>query len=95
MKNEDLMKLQKLVKRLCRINLDEEYFEKAFSSTECDLLDDFGFDSLLMVQLLVEIEEVFSFEFDMDSLHMEALKNWKTLVKTVDALILEQTYDGQ
>ena len=46
---------------------------------ECDLLDDFGLDSLLMVQLIVEIESEFDLEFELSDLNMNVLRKYNNL----------------
>ncbi len=46
---------------------------------ESDLIDDLGFDSLLMVQLIVDVEETFNFEFNYEELDMNVLRKYGNL----------------
>lgn len=52
-------------------------------STDSDLLNDFGYDSLAMIELIVAIEEDFEIVVDDDQLDVEALTNYGTLLDLV------------
>ena len=43
-----------------------------------------GFDSLLMVELLIEIEEFFGFEFDAEEMDMKRLQSYQNLLELVE-----------
>lgn len=47
--------------------------------TECDLVDDLGFDSFLLVRLLVEVEKEFNMEFSLDELQFEVFRKYHKL----------------
>ena len=53
--NETERKLREIILKTARMDLIEET-ENLFLDSECDLMVDFGLDSLLMVELVVEIE---------------------------------------
>ncbi|MCL2864490.1 MAG: phosphopantetheine-binding protein [Lachnospiraceae bacterium] len=48
-----------------------------------DLVNDLGFDSILIVQMVVELEEVFDIEFEDDELDMKILSNYGNIKKIV------------
>ena len=49
----------------------------------CNLKEGFGFDSLLMVELVIEIEEQFGFEFDAEEMDMKKLQSYQNLLDLV------------
>lgn len=56
-------------------------------SDNCDLIDQLGFDSLLIVELVVEIENALDFEFDMNNLDVNRLRKLCKLKEIVDAYL--------
>lgn len=48
-----------------------------------DLIKDFNFDSINIIQLVVELESTFDIEIDDDNLLMERLSTYKSLVEIV------------
>lgn len=72
-------KLQKLICEITRINQNKERVQELSANKECDLIHDFGLDSLLMVQLIVEIESEFDIEFDLTDLNMDVLRKYHNL----------------
>lgn len=77
-------RLKEIVKRLCRLALSEKEKEDLLCCKDCDLKEDLGFDSLLMVELIVEIEEAFGFEFEVDSMDMKKMLNFGHLLSLVE-----------
>lgn len=61
-----------------------EETENLFWDSECDLMVDFGLDSLLMVELVVEIESAFDIEFGLEDLDIEVLKKYNELLKYIN-----------
>ena len=59
------------------VEIDEDFIEK-------DLLNDFGFDSLNIISLIVEIEEKFNIEFDDDFLEMENMRCPKNIIEYIE-----------
>lgn len=59
------------------VEIDEDFIEK-------DLLNDFGFDSLNIISLIVEIEEKFNIEFDDDFLEMENMRRPKFIIEYIE-----------
>jgi len=58
-----------------------ENIVKADINENTDLVNDFGFTSINLVQLVVEIEEVFNIEIDDDYLSLEKLSPYKSLLE--------------
>lgn len=80
MKTNDVdVRLQRLICEVIRINQNKDMVSELVVEQERDLLDDFGLDSLLMVQLIVEIESEFDIEFDLADLNMDVLRKYQNL----------------
>lgn len=77
--NDVDVKLQRLICEVIRISQNKEMVSELVIGQECDLLDDFGLDSLLMVQLIVEIESEFDLEFELADLNMNVLRKYNNL----------------
>lgn len=71
--------LKKIIKKIMRIGILDNDVERLLDNTECDLMNDLGLDSLLMVQLIVEIENVFEIEFELDELDVNILRGYQKL----------------
>lgn len=81
--NETEIKLREIILKVARMDLTEEA-DKLFSDPDCDLMTGFGLDSLLMVELVVEIESAFDIEFGLEDLDIEVLKKYGGLVKYIN-----------
>lgn len=77
--NDVDVRLQHLIREVIRINQNKDMVSELVVEQQCDLLDDFGLDSLLMVQLIVEIESEFDLEFDLADLNMDVLRKYHNL----------------
>lgn len=77
--NDVDVRLQQLIREVIRINQNKDAVSELVVGQKCDMLDDFGLDSLLMVQLIVEIESEFDLEFDLADLNMDVLRNYHNL----------------
>lgn len=55
-----------------------------------DLITDLGYDSLKVIQLLSEIEEIFQIEFDINEIDIEKLRSMEMLNELVDKRINEK-----
>lgn len=86
-KNED--KLKKAILKICRLDVEENFLEEKLKNEHCDIISELGFDSLLIVELIAELEEVFSIEFDMNRLDINTLKFYDELKASVDNYIGE------
>lgn len=75
--------LKKIIKRIIRIDILDNDVEKLLDNIECDLMNDLGLDSLLMVQLIVEVENVFEIEFELDELDVTILRKYQKLRKYI------------
>ncbi|MCM1244288.1 MAG: phosphopantetheine-binding protein [Roseburia sp.] len=72
-------KLDEVIADVARINFGNTKLSEQISKPDCDLMDDLGFDSLLMVELIVEIEKKFDIEFQMTDLNIDLLKKYDNL----------------
>lgn len=81
--NETERKLREIILKTARMDLIEET-ENLFLDPECDLMADFGLDSLLMVELVVEIESAFDIEFGLEDLDIDVLKKYNELLKYIN-----------
>jgi len=61
---------------------------------ETDLVRDFGFNSINIIQLVVEIESVFDIEIDDENLLQEKLSPYKNLIEILKAKLDGGSYDS-
>ncbi len=80
-------KLVAAIKSICRLEVDGSFIEDALKDENCDLVATLGFDSLLFVELIVEIEDALDIEFDMDKLDIHKLKIYSILKSEVSSLL--------
>lgn len=81
--SEIKVKLREIILEIARMEIVEDS-EKLFANPNCDLMSDFGLDSLLMVQLIVEIERVFDIEFSLEDLDINILRKYFELEKYIE-----------
>ena len=62
-------------------------------SDSVDLIKDFGFSSITLVQLVVDIEKEFNIEFDDAMLGVESLGNFNNLIEYVKEKVSEVNVD--
>lgn len=72
-------RLNEIISRLIRIEEKKEKISEFTEKPDCDLIDDFGLDSILMVELTVEIENEFNIEFELEDLNISLLRNYNYL----------------
>lgn len=89
MNSNNKKKLYGAIRTICKLNLDDEKFFEILSDSHCNLIEKLGFDSLLIVELILEIESQFDFEFDMNSLNINKLKYLDNLEASIDNYINE------
>lgn len=77
--NEIKEKLDEVIADVARIDFDNTKLSEQISKPDCDLMDDLGFDSLLMVELIDEIEKKFDIEFQMTDLNIDILRKYDNL----------------
>ncbi|WP_391204469.1 acyl carrier protein [Psychrobacillus sp. L4] len=54
---------------------------------DSSLIEEFGFDSLQMIQLIIDIEEHFDFMFDEEDLFVEGLSTFGSFMRLVEKAI--------
>ena len=89
MTKENEVKLKGVIKSVCRLDVESDFIDNILLDTHCNLIDTLGFDSLLIVELILEIENTFDFEFDMNSLDINELKFYDKLKFAIDNYIGE------
>lgn len=60
-------------------NVDVERLDE-----KINLIDDYGFDSVNLVQLVVSIEDEFGIEFEDDDLEMDKISKYTELIKIIE-----------
>lgn len=86
--NEKILK--EAICNVCRMEKESGYVDEKLNNDNCDLKEELGFDSLLFVELVVEIEEAFGFEFDVNAIDMKNLRYLGELKEIVDKYISER-----
>ena len=80
------MTKNELKNKLLEIINDISFNEISDLSDELNL-DEHGFDSLLIVQLIIEIESALKIEFDEEDMDLELLNNVGSLLNTIERKI--------
>ena len=60
-------KLLEAIKNITDLNMTEDEALKLLENNNTNLMTEFGLDSLLRVQFIIELEEVFDIEVDIES----------------------------
>ena len=66
-------KLLEAIKNITDLNMTEDEALKLLENNNTNLMTEFGLDSLLRVQFIIELEEVFDIEVDMEDMDLEIL----------------------
>ncbi|MCI8962314.1 MAG: acyl carrier protein [Eubacterium sp.] len=53
---------------------------KAYEKSDCDLMKDIGLDSILLIQLVVELENIFGITFELERMEIEQVRNFNKLI---------------
>ena len=65
------------------ISMDDERIVSLIRDDNTNLVKEFALDSFLSVQLIIELEEVFGIEIDMEEIDMEIYKESDKLKKMI------------
>lgn len=68
-------KLLEAIKNITDLNMTEDEALKLLENNNTNLMTEFGLDSLLRVQFIIELEEVFDIEVDMEDMDLEIFSN--------------------
>lgn len=83
------------LKKIIIANSTSENIKETDIDFHTDLIEDYGFSSISIIQLVVEIENEFNIEFEDDDLLMELLSPYKSLVEIMNKYIeSKETIDG-
>lgn len=80
---ETITTLKRLITNLATRPLAEEDIQ-----TEADLVKDFGFDSIALVQLIAAIETAFGIEFDDEDMDLTKLTRFGSLYELIAAKLV-------
>ena len=75
-------KLLEAIKNIADLNMTEDAL-KLLENNNTNLMTEFGLDSLLRVQFIIELEEVFDIEVDMEDMDLEIFSNVGSLKNTI------------
>ena len=76
-------KLLEAIKNITDLNMTEDEALKLLENNNTNLMTEFGLDSLLRVQFIIELEEVFVIEVDMEDMDLEIFSNVCLLKNTI------------
>lgn len=76
-------KLLEAIKNIADLNMTEDEALKLLENNNTNLMTEFGLDSLLRVQFIIELEEVFDIEVDMEDMDLEIFSNVCLLKNTI------------
>lgn len=76
-------KLLEAIKNIAELNMTEDEALKLLENNNTNLMTEFGLDSLLRVQFIIELEEVFDIEVDMEDMDLEIFSNVGSLKNTI------------
>lgn len=76
-------KLLEAIKNITDLNMTEDEALKLLENNNKNLMTEFGLDSLLRVQFIIELEEVFDIEVDMEDMDLEIFSNVCLLKNTI------------
>ena len=76
-------KLLEALKNITDLNMTEDEALKLLENNNTNLMTEFGLDSLLRVQFIIELEEVFDIEVDMEDMDLEIFSNVCLLKNTI------------
>lgn len=76
-------KLLEAIKNIADLNMTEDEALKLLENNNTNLMAEFGLDSLLRVQFIIELEEVFDIEVDMEDMDLEIFSNVGSLKNTI------------
>lgn len=65
-------------------DVNEEITLENLPEGNIDLAVEFGFDSLMLIELITLIEEQYGFEFDFETIDIEGLYNFEELVAIIE-----------
>ena len=80
--------IEERIKKLIREadeNVDVERLDE-----KTNLIDDYGFDSVNLVQLVVSIEDEFGIECEDDDLEMDKTSKYRELIKIIEKKLCSQ-----
>ncbi len=81
------MQRQEIESQVCEVVSRVAQFNNDNVVTDSDLRDNYGVDSIVLVELLVEIEDIFGITFDSSSLTYETFSTVNSITDYVDNIL--------
>ncbi|WP_024831911.1 acyl carrier protein [Ruminiclostridium josui] len=81
------MQRQEIESKVCEVVSRVAQFNNDNVVTDSDLRDNYGVDSIVLVELLVEIEDIFGITFDSSSLTYETFSTVDSITDYVDNIL--------
>ncbi|EGD47940.1 phosphopantetheine-binding protein [Ruminiclostridium papyrosolvens DSM 2782] len=81
------MQKQEIESKVCEVVSRVAQFNNENVVADSDLRDNYGVDSIVLVELLVEIEDIFGITFDSSSLTYETFSTVNSITDYVDNIL--------
>ncbi len=81
------MQKQEIESKVCEVVSRVAQFNNDNIVVDSDLRDNYGVDSIVLVELLVEIEDIFGITFDSSSLTYETFSTVNSITDYVDNIV--------
>ncbi len=81
------MQKQEIESKVCEVVSRVAQFNNENVVPDSDLRDNYGVDSIVLVELLVEIEDIFGITFDSSSLTYETFSTVNSITDYVDNIL--------
>ncbi|AEY64960.1 MULTISPECIES: acyl carrier protein [Eubacteriales] len=81
------MQRQEIESKVCEVVSRVAQFNNENVVADSDLRDNYGVDSIVLVELLVEIEDIFGITFDSSSLTYETFSTVNSITDYVDNIL--------
>ncbi len=81
------MQKQEIESKVCEVVSRVAQFNNDNVVADSDLRDNYGVDSIVLVELLVEIEDIFGITFDSSSLTYETFSTVNSITDYVDNIL--------
>lgn len=82
-------KILEAIKNVNELQMSDDEAIKILNNDDSDIIKEFSLDSLLRVQFIIELEEIFDIEIDMEYIDMGIFSNCKRLKEVISKYIFE------
>lgn len=85
-------KIYEALSNVIETTLNKKEAIELLSKDDTDIAEVFSLNSLLTVQFIIELEQVFDIEIDMEDLDMAIFRNTKALKDEIKKILQEDSY---